>query len=104
MPKKDSPYSRKYHQIEVNDKDLDKKLEKAHKEWDGKVWKGFTGPPNYTKYWLFVFFDDDDDDDIKKGDSKTFKICKIKEWKVAKDKIKKSEYTEGRGFDFTVSF
>ena len=29
-------------------------LNQIYMTWEGQIWKGFTGPPQYANYWLWV--------------------------------------------------
>lgn len=42
--------------IEVTDMPsaMEETLQNIKEELEGRVWKGFTGPPKYPKYWLFA--------------------------------------------------
>ena len=68
-------------------------LDEIHRKGDGKVWKGFTGPPEYENYRIWVQLP------AREGDTGNFTVTGYKQFQF---KTPSSEYTKGKGYYFQV--
>ena len=71
---------------------LKKILKNIHPLADGKVWKGFTGPPDYDNYRLWVELD------IGEGVSKNFTVTGYK----GPFRVADAKYSHRKGYCFVV--
>ena len=67
-------------------------LERIHHKGEGKVWKGFTGPPDYDSYRIWVELDADE------GEARDFRVVGYNGPFHVKDR----NYSQHEGYCFKV--